>query len=50
MEKPILKHQISNKFQITITNDQNIELKRYLFSAIFVFGILNFDYCDLFGI
>jgi len=36
------KHQITNKSQITIFNDQNIELKRSFFKIIFVFVILNF--------
>jgi hypothetical protein len=35
---PNSKHQITNKFQIPIPNDQN------------GFEILNFGHCDLFGI
>jgi len=34
----ISKHQITNKSQISIFNDQNM------------FGILNFGHCNLFGI
>jgi len=46
LDKPEItnnKHQITNKFQITISKSQ-IRSKRQLF------GILNFSHCDLFGI
>jgi len=36
---PKYKHQITNKYQISISNDQNQ-----------TFGILNFGHCDLFDI
>jgi len=37
------KHQITNKIQIPIFNDQT-------FQAETLFGFLNFGYCDLFDI
>ena len=40
------KHQITNKLQIQIFNDQN-SFDRSFFDILSMFGILNFGHCDL---
>jgi hypothetical protein len=49
---PNYKHQISNKFQITIINDQNFLGKRKTWHLLQIdrFGILNFGHWNLFDI
>jgi len=49
---PKYKHQITNKFQISISNDRNQGLVNSDSNSNreFLFGISNFGHCDLFDI
>ena len=58
---PNFKNQITNKFQYSISNDQNSgdqglvtlifpELEGLFFKIVYRFGILYFGHCDLFVI